>query len=464
MKNEKRKWIAVFGGGTALALGLGALIYSQSEKIVESEQEVAALRGQVTSSRKLIEGTSSLEREVIVQREMSSHIRTILPDEEDMNNWVRTIQDFSDDSGVRIRGLKKKPDDPRAKPGAFDNVSYTFTLESDAFQFLDFMNLVETHSRFMRVPKLKVTAAKRDSVEELGFAAHKVQVDIETFVYEPKNEAAPVKIEGYERKRDLMVGEINRRRQGLTLSTFSYRGARGRRDPWVDPRVPVEGGSALTVPEQMDLVQELFLRVQSVKEQHALVMAAQNVIEEMMARDDLEVMLTSLETDVRRLEAENSISYLPSQRRMQLEVVDAIVALRASLSSVEGTRGPSVERLREVLAAMDDHLSKDEYELALDAFRLVDEQLDYIQEDPLRKPFVERLRRKALIARIVREFEDFEIEVRGVAIAEGTPSVANINGRSLQVGEMLTGDLLIHEIHSDEIQFIYRGVVLARRF
>jgi hypothetical protein len=29
---------------------------------------------------------------------------------------------------------------------------------------------------------------------------------------------------------------------------------------------------------------------------------------------------------------------------------------------------------------------------------------------------------------------------------------------------MLTGDLLIHEIHSDEIQFIYRGVVLARRF
>ncbi len=464
MNRENKVWAIVFGIGGVMGLGLGALIYLQSEDLVKSEAEVEALRGQVATSRKLIEGTSALEREVIVQREMSQHIRTILPDEEDMNNWVRTIQDFSDDSGVRIRGLKKKPDDPRAKGGAFDNVTYTFTLEADAFQYLDFLDLVETHERFMRVPKMKISAAKRDSVEERGFAAHKVQVDIETFVYDPNNESAPVKIDGYERKRDLMLGEINRRRQDLTFSAFTYRGARGRRDPWVDPRVPVEGGSALSVPEQMDIVQDLYLRVQAVKEQYVLVEDAQNVIEEMMARDDLEVMLLSLETDVRRLEAENSITYLPSQRRMQLEVVDALFTLRGSLASVEGTRGPSVERLREVLSAMDGHLMDDEYELALDTFSLVAEQLDYIDEDPLRRPFVQKLRRKALVARIVREFEDFEIDVSGVATMEGSPAVATINGRSMQVGDMLTGDLLIHEIRSNEIQFIYRGVVLARRF
>jgi len=461
---DKKIWIILFLAGGFVAAGLGALIYLQIGNIDSSREEVATLRTQVVTSRKLIEGTSALEREVIVQREMSEVIRDVLPDEEDMNNWVRIIQDFTEESGVRIRGLKKKPDDPRGQQGAFDDVTYTFTLESDAFQLLDFLDLVETHERLMRVPRFRITAAKREQVETSGSAAHKVQVDIETFVYEPKNEAATVKIEGYERKRDLMVGEINRRRQDLAFTSFTYRGARGRRDPWVDPRVPVEGGSALSVPEQMDLVQELYLKMQAVLEQWAVVRGADNVVEEMMVRHDLEEMLAHLEEEVRRVEAERTITYLPSQRRFQLEVVDALTQLHASLNEIEGPRGPSVERLREVLEAIDRHLALEEYEHALDAFRLIADQLDYIEDDPLRKPFVEKLRRKALVARIVREFEKIEIEVAGVAIIEGRPAVAHINGQPLGVGDMLGQNLLINDIRSDEIEFIYRGVVLARRF
>ena len=464
MKKEKKTWVAIFLGGGAISLTLGALIYLEMEKISTAREEVAQLRTDVAASRKLIEGTGSLEREVIVQREMSTVIRNILPDEEDMNNWVRIIQGFSEESGVRIRGLKKKPDDPRAKQGAFDQVTYTFTLESDAFQLLDFMNLVEMHKRFMRVPRFKITAAKRDKVETSGFAAHKVQIDVETFVYEPKNDGELTKIEGYERKRDLMVGEINRRRQNLALASFTYRGPRGRRDPWVDPRVPVEGGSALPVPEQMGIVQEFFLRTQEVLAQWETAKAAENVVEELTAQHDLEEMLASLEEDVRRVEGEGSITYLPSQRHFQLDVVDVVFQLRQALNATEGTKGPSVEKLREVLETMDRHLALEEYEYALDTYRLVSGQLDYVQDDPLRKPFVDKLRRKALVARIVREFEEIELKVAGVAIMDGSPSVAHINGRSLSVGDMLDNRLLINDIRSEEIEFIYRGVVLARRF
>lgn len=460
----KKIWILLFASGGLLAAGLGALIYFEQDGIDQAREDVAALRTQVVTSRKLIEGTSALEREVIVQREMSEVIRDVLPDEEDMNNWVRIIQGFTEESGVRIRGLKKKPDDPRKKGGAFDDVTYTFTLEADAFQLLDFLDLVETHERLMRVPRFRITAAKREQVEQSGSASHKAQVDIETFVYEPKNEAQPVKVEGYERKRDLMVGEINRRRQALAFSSFTYRGARGRRDPWVDPRVPIEGGSALSVPEQMDLVQELYLQLQNVLAQWDAVRKAENVVEEMMVRHDLEVMLAQLEENVRRVEAEQTITYLPSQRRFQLEVVDALGELHASLKEVEGPRGPSVERLREVLEAMDRHLALEEYDQALDAFRLISSQLDYIEEDPLRKPFVDRLRRKALVARIVSEFEEIEIDVGGVAIIDGKPPVAHINGEPLTVGDMVGNTLVINAIRSDEIEFIYRGVVLARRF
>jgi hypothetical protein len=462
--NERQAWLTILIGGSTLAVGLGALIYLQTGKIGEAETEVETLRTKVVSSRKLIEGTSTLEREVIVQREMSEVIRDVLPDEEDMNNWVRTIQGFSEESGVRIRALKKKPDDPRAKKGAFDDVMYTFTLESDAFELLDFVNLVETHERLMRVPRLKITAAKRQKVEESGAAAHKAQLDIETFVYEPKNEAPPVKIEGYERKRDLMVGEINRRRLDLAFTSFTYRGARGRRDPWVDPRVPVDGGSSLSVPEQMDIVQGLYLQMQDVLTQWGVVKGTKNVVEEMMANHDLEEMLVHLEEEVRRVEVEGAITYLPSQRRFQLEVVDSLVALRQALSAIDGSRGPSVERLREVLDSMDRYLVQEEYEHVLDTFRIIANQLDFIEDDPLRKPFVEKLRRKALIARIVREFEEIEIDVGGVAIIDGRPAVAHINGEPLSAGDMIGNNLLIKEIRSNEIEFIYRGVVLARSF
>jgi hypothetical protein len=464
VKKERKVFLGVTAGSCALALGLGIFIHFEAQSIDETRLEVEALRQKIVASRKLIEGTSTLERDVIVQREMSKHLRTILPDDNDMNSWMRTIQDFQQDSGVRTRMLKKKAVDPRAEAGAFDKVVYICSLDADSFEYLDFLDRIETHSRFMRVAKMDIVAARRGSVAEEGMALHKISLDIETFVYEPKNEAAPVDIDSYERKRDLMMGEINRRRAALSLSSFTYRGARGRRDPFVDPRVPVDSGSGLSMREQMELVEELYGRMQAAKAQYALVQAAQNVIEEMMARDDLEVMIAGIETDVRRLQAEGSISYMPSQKRLQHEVIDALDALQGSLASVDGSRGPSVKRLREVLGAMDGHLIRDEFELALDAFRLVADQLDFIEHDPLRKPFVVKLRRKALIARIVREFDEFEIEVSGVATMKGAASVATINGKACQVGEMLTRDLLIHEIHTDEIRFIYRGVVLARRF
>jgi len=465
MKKEQKPWVFLLGGGGIACLGLGWLIQSQLTGIAEARTEVETLRTQVAASRQLIEGTSSLEREVIVQREMSTVIRNILPDNAEMNNWVRIIQDFSQESEVRITGLKKKANTTRDQDkAAFDEVTYAFTLESDTFQLLEFLNLVETHKRFMRVPLFKVTAAKRESVEEKGFAAHKVNLDIQTFVYEPESESSIVKIEGYDRKRDLMVGEINRRRQDLKLASFTYRGNRGRRDPFVDPRVPVEGGSVLSVPEQMEIVQGLVEQMATTLEIWESVQGSQNVIEEMMARSDLEQSMALLEEEVRRVEAEGSITYLPSHRRLQIEVVDGLMELRKSLNMTEGTLGPPVEKLREVLEAMNRHFDREEYDLALDAYRLVGEQLDYIEADPLRKPFVDRLRRKAMVARIVRDFEEIPLEIGGVAIMDGVPSVALINGSAHAVGDLVDSNLLINEIRSDEIEFIYRGVVLARRF
>lgn len=462
--NHRNMWIGIGVGGTLAALGLGALIYFQQQNITKSRDEVAVLQGQIETSRKLIEGTNALEREVIVLRELSATMREILPDTEDVNNLVRTLQKFSEDSQVRISGLKKKDANVRDQ-GDFDKVAYTLSLEADAFEFMDFLNLIESHSRFMRVPSFKIEAARRDQFEMDGVARHRIQVDVETFVYDPGADSSKVEIEGYERKRDLLMGEINRRRQGLSVATFEYRGPRGRRDPWIDPRVPTGGseGSALTVQEQMDIVEDMSLRMQEVLGLWDEVNSAGNVIVEMMTRADLEEKLVALEEDVRRVEAEGSISYVPSLRRLQNEVVNPIDGLRGELLVASG-RGPSADTLKEILKSMERHQGRAEYDLMLDAYAGIEDRLDLVENDPLRKPLVERMRKLAFEARTVMDFENIEIEVTGLAIIEGEDPVAVINGRSLGVGDMLNEELVVYGIRTGEIEFIFRGVILAMSF
>ena len=39
-----------------------------------------------------------------------------------------------------------------------------------------------------------------------------------------------------------------------------------------------------------------------------------------------------------------------------------------------------------------------------------------------------------------------------------------INGKSVGVGDMLDKDLLVRAIRPDEIEFVFRGIIFARRF
>lgn len=464
--NERRWWIGIIAGGTACALGLGGLLWWQHGKIEEARATIAGTQASIESSKKLIEGTNGLEREVIVLRELSEVMKGMLPDDNDVNNLVRTLQKFSEESGVRISGLKKKSIDNRKDKNDFDKVGYTLSLEGDAFQFLDFLDLLESHSRFMKVPTFRIVAAQRNQLEKEGVPSHKVSIDVETYVYEPKKDQKDVKIDGFERKRDLLLGEINRRREALTVATYNYRGARGRRDPWIDPRVPARADSAsvLTVQEQMDVVQKLAERTQSVLTKWEQVKTAENVIVEMMTRSEMEQELSALEEDVRKVLTDKQIAYVPSDRRLQNEVVLPLEELRTQFSASQVGKGPSEIQLREIEATMVENQTKGEYKLVLDAYSVIDNRLQLAEADPVKKPLVDRLRELAHEARTVLDFEKIKVEVGGIVLIEGSEPVALINGKSMSVGDLLNPELIVRAINRDEIEFIFRGVVFARRF
>ncbi|MDG1490884.1 MAG: type 4a pilus biogenesis protein PilO, partial [Planctomycetota bacterium] len=239
--NDKQFWSA-FGGITAgLALLLGYLIFSELQSVDTAQAEVVSLRDQIKRSRTTVQSTPEVEQEVIILREISDRIREILPDTKDLNNVIRDFQEYMQEAGVSSQGFRptSRSNARQRTRSAFERVSYQWRLAGDTFQVLDFLNRIETHSRFMAVSSLSIKSANRRQILDEGLASHTIVLDVETYKYVPPGaNEGEVEIRSYERKRDLLSGKIGIRRQALNLQTYRYQGPRGRRDPLVDPRVP----------------------------------------------------------------------------------------------------------------------------------------------------------------------------------------------------------------------------------
>ena len=246
-----------------LTLGLSGMVWRSNTGISESRQEAEEFAERILAERARLVQNPGLEQEVLVFREISGRMAAILPDEEGLNDLVRSLQGFSEDSGVNIRSLRRAA--PRGAPKRvedFREVSYSLELEGDTFELLAFLDLVERHDRFLRVPKLKIDAARRQFERgDDGIVKHTIRLDVETFVFEPGKEAEPVAIEWADWKLDRLRGEVSERRRALEPQEYDYRGRRGRRDPWVDPRREKSPRHEEAQPDQSEALVGLSERV-----------------------------------------------------------------------------------------------------------------------------------------------------------------------------------------------------------
>ncbi|MGD2017887.1 MAG: type 4a pilus biogenesis protein PilO [Planctomycetota bacterium] len=467
--NDRQFW-TTFGGITAaLALLFGYLIYSEHQSVDESRDEVASLRDLIASSRETVRKTPEIEREVIVLREISDRIREILPDTKDLNNLIRDFQEYMKEAGVTSQGFKPttRPNHGQKGRPAFERVSYQWKIAGDTFQFLDFLNRVETHSRFMAVSSFNAKAAPRRAVLDEGVASHSITLDVETYKYvPPTGDESEVEIRSYERKRDLLSGEINRRRQALSLQTYRYQGGRGRRDPLIDPRVPakVDDPNAWTVQRQQEEVDELVARVEEAQGYWAASNAANSVLERMVQRSEAEKMIFRLGEDIRRIEDEEHITYKPAQKRLTSQVVEPLDVLRLAINKSKAIEGPSVTALQTVGETMVGYIEVGEYDFALDAFAALEDSLDLLSDDPEREELAEWLVMLSEEATILRDFGEIDFEVGGVAIIEGLEPVIIIDGKRRTLGDVVGEELVVHDIRPNEVDFVFRGCIVMREF
>jgi len=462
--SDKKKTI-IFGASSAvIAIGLGTLIYFQHEKIEERRTEAEVLRSQIAADRKLIESTPGLVKDVIIQRETDTVIREILSDEEDVNNFVRTLESFAKEAGITFSSYKKqRVGNNRNRAAEFEKVAYQLAFDADAFQLLTFLSRVESHARFISVTDFKLTAAPRQQYEDGSDPRHRIQLNLETYKYNSTGENKEVKIDRYEHKRDLLISEISKRTSELRVPVYSFKGRRGRRDPWIDPRIPVDpDGPQLSIPEQIAIVEDLIDRTEVVKGLWREFEDSGNLVARMKARANLEDKLILLEEEVRRVESEGQISFVTAVKRFENKVVKEITDIREQMTRAESGNGPSTALLRETAETMERHIAATEYELALAAYQAIEGRVAMAERDPLKKSLIDGIKELKLVAETVIAFEAIDLDIRGVAIYEDRRPVALINGQALSEGELVGNELIIHSIREDLIEFNYRGLILGR--
>lgn len=462
--NPKKFWLLTGGLGSLSAIAAGALIYFEMEEIEALRIEAANVQVEIANGRELIAKTATLEKEVIIQRETESVIATILPSDDDINNFVRTLRNFEEASGVRITEVKKKDSRSTDKTKDFTRVQYGLKFDGNIFELLTFMSQVDNHPRFMSIPGFRLSAARGKRKDEEP--RHTIQMDVETYVYESKDAAQAVKVDGYDRKKALLQSEIGSRTAELAIHGYEYAGARGRRDPFVDPRVPVPTDpdvEVLSIEEQILLVDDLVERAEHCEELWETYKRAENLIADMKARSELEISMAELEEEMNRVAEKQQLVFVSAERRFNNDVVARVAKLRSKLNNSEGLVGPSVEVLNETIATLNNHLDAHEYELARRVSESIEPRLPLAERDPNRGPLVEQIRWMGHLAQTVLEFDEIEMDIAGIGLIEGLKPVAVINGESLAEGEMVAEDLFIRAIGEYEIEFVFRGVILGRR-
>lgn len=464
--DERRHFLTVTISGSVGAAMLVGGLFLVRHGIDTKRAELAEVEVQISQARSLIETTSKLEEAVIVHRETDEAVAKILPNDRDVLDFVRRLQSFAFQSGIRMTSYDDKQEVATrdAKKIDFQRVGYKLQLQADIFGLMAFTDLIESDERFMRVPAFKLKSAPRQKLEELGTQPmHSVEMEVETYVYAPRSSTKPVEIEDFDTKRDLLRSRIGARQRELVHTPYDYQGPRSRRDPWVDPRVPVDAvqEGELTIEQQFDLVESLSKETKAVAALMEGWQSSDNLIAEMKARSELESRLAALEGEIRRLGAEDQLRFLPAERRFEQEVVLEVERIRQGLRDIDGAALP-LSMLREAVDAMYGHMQRREYGLALEAYKGIEPRLQAARIDELREPLVVLLREYAEQARTVKAFEALNLDIGCIVDLGPEQRTVLIDGRSYWPGEVIDADLMVKSIDRSEVTFIYKGVVLQR--
>ena len=469
MANWTQKKLSLAIGGTAFGLCLLAAggIYYADECIAEAEAQIAEKQDAIGKAQGRIQQISNLERDVVILRENLGEYVKILPDQKELTDFVRMLNQFNRQSGVKSSSLVNTQRQV-AKTDRFIPIEYTYEMTATLWQVMKFMNLVENFERFVSITDFRIMAGGKGGKAQMrdGDVVHNVSMTLQTYSYNGKVDAKDVVIPEGRKLREQLREEIYKRMQAIRIDRYEHRGEQGRRDVMVDPRERGDANSG--GPSQEEQREALDRNIGAIAR-------LQELREKIGKQDTTLFEQYSLEKNLKdgieklgaQIEAESPIVTFPPLRlRWSREVVAPLrSSLNGALAGKESAQPkdpylPESE-MRQLVADLTADCNSGQLEQARSRYEIVMPRIA-VPEADARYPLALAAKAWHVKAVTAIDFKALDLKVQGIVVNPEGRSGVLLNGETYEEGEYVSDELLIKQVEEEQIWFVFRGLTLVR--
>ncbi len=452
-----------------------ALIYKDLGVIDDENSQIETTRAKIVAAETEIQKMPARETEVIVYREIVQRDAAILPDESEINKFINVIGEFEKYSGAVVTQVTGLSSRTRSKSKeAILPIPLKLQVRASIDQFLKFINLFENYDRFVSITSFSISRGA--DVDANGVVQHPISLELVTYQYNPGG--GPVKqveIPNYERrKQELAIQKRIRQSEPAHIQKYLLKPRISRRDPLVDPREEASTEEDTGVDpqvkyqEERELLEELVLNV-------AILQDDVKFEDKLHAeRDFMRIGAIARAIDQKIAELDVSISEALTMKKftipeLRADFVSKVVQpyeeikekRKSQVTEIVVTRRQVHDWLRQVQQKFDAGQYTDVIKAYEGFVRLTDGKKIGPEAVPLRDQIVVLARQ----AHVISRFEEERLDIDGTVIDPKRSSFAIINGQILSEGEAVDaeGKIRIHKITTDQIEFMYQGVLIVKK-
>ena len=467
--SDKKKMLIIAGTTILLCGGAGFGIYYTKTLIEEEQAVMTGVEEQIAAAEAKIKKIPGVERDVIILRENVQEYVKILPEEKDVNSFGRATNQFISQSGVGLERWQPTEVSGGGKASAFGRYSYELVFRGTLWQFMKLLSFFENYERFVKVTSftLQTGDGQRGTTTEEGDVQHMISLNVETYVYNPDRKGKDVAIPNYQNKVANLRADILQARNQILTGSYEFRGPRGRRDIFVDPRETFSDTQKGMIPEEMqrNLVEECKRDLNEIIGMHRKVKdPATTIIQRYKLERARNERLTQLQTKIEDISTKGKVANLVLRVRWTKEVIDPLSQLRREINSDTAGKADqflSEKELREVIMAMKDDLTNGDLEAAKVRYEEVQERTRVPRDDP-RYDLAFEVVKLYERTRVAIEFSQMKIQIGGVVVNDDGKSGLILNGTVFQEGDYVDQNLLIKSVAAEHVEFVFKGFTVMK--
>lgn len=471
--SEKKRLLLTIGV-SALAVGvLIWLILQDHGEIKAVEGEIETLEQRIRAADTEIKKTAEREERVVVFRAVEKKELEILPSKQKIAEFYSGLSKFFQAAGLRFREL------PESKPVESDLAKGIFVTRSvvegqgDSAAILKFINMLENDPRLVSVRGLKIDAAREGGDDPEAPVLHDVVVHLESYYYAPTGDSATqVTIQGEEQR--LQSPSVKAAIAAFVPerpATYDLRLASSRRDPLVDPRErrarASEAAAAADLARQEGIVSDAEVALadlQEIEERGRALLASGELFKGDRVFGELELGVAELRARLAQVLQMKTVTNSALLGRVQ--------AVQQRLEELSGRRAPRQTAVTRALAEktlsdMQKMFGNGAYG---DVASTAQGWTEFLRGKQVAPDAAEALEAIAVLrgrARILAETESISVVITGTLVNDAQParSVAVVNGKHRKPGEAIDegGEVVVHAVRRDEVDFAYKGEIFTRR-